>query len=356
MLSFLNGLWEWILRTFFGKRSVEYGAIYHNDWWKFRPYDSIHRSRCQRLVEVTNSAERNSPVWLRLGVTWREWQRRYDSDGLNEANELVDDVFQNILIPFHKQDSPAGLHVCFILGINDTPYGLNNGAEWNHQTEADEFTEAVAEHIRDTSWQNVNYKDLITVWNVDNEPTDHIGTADNNQIASCLNKWMITATSILEKPTCINLVGGHDPTEPKYLNTWSSFINGTTDLTTRDAFINSLDILGIDPYHHYEIQVADTIETMRNIGKSKWAVVETEAGWYYDKPDFITAGKVREALDTFLNKEPPPEFLLLYQLVDTTGGEDGGFLTQITYPNGEDEWKKDKDGVLFRDLLKDRLN
>ena len=58
---------------------IEYGAVYHNDWWKFKPYDSIHQPRCRRLVETTNSAKRKSPVWLRLGVIWSEWQKRYDS-------------------------------------------------------------------------------------------------------------------------------------------------------------------------------------------------------------------------------------------------------------------------------------
>ncbi len=356
MLPILRRFWEWILWILSGRvTDVEYGAVYHNDWWKFRSYDMTHRSRCQKLAETTNSAKRRSPVWLRLGVTWREWQERHDSGGLDHANKLLDDVFRNILIPFHKQDAPAGLHTCFILGTNDTPYGLNNGAEWRRPAKADKFVRAVAEHIRDTRWQNTEYRDLVSVWNVDNEPDDHVGSADNNKIASCLNRWMTTVKGVLDRPICINLVGGHNPSEPKYLKTWSAFIDDITDSTLRGKFVDSLDILGIDPYHHYNQQTIDTIEAMETIGKTRWAIPETEGGWYHDKPGFITGAKVREALDTFLSKKPRPEFLLLYQLVDVAGKEDGGFLTQDNYPDGNDRWKKDKNGVLFRDVLKDRL-
>jgi len=356
MLSFLRRLWEWILWTFSRRvTDIKYGAVYHSDWWRFQSYDSIHRSRCQKLVETINSAKRNSPVWLRLGVTWREWQKRYDSKGLNHANKLVDDIFQNILIPFHQQDAPAGLHTCFILGTNDTPYGLNNGAEWKRPVKVDKFVKAVAEHIRDTSWQNTHYKELVTVWNVDNEPDDHPSSANNNKIAKCLNRWMTTAKQVLDKPTCINLVGGHNAHEPKYLRTWSTFLNDITDTEIRGKLVDSLDILGIDPYHHYDQQTRDTIETMKTLGKTRWAIPETEAGWYHDKPEFITGTKVQEALDTFLSKNPPPEFLLLYQLVDVAGKEDGGFITQENYPDGNDRWKKDRNRVLFRDVLKDKL-
>jgi len=356
MLSILWSLWEWILWHLCGRvTDIEYGAVYHNDWWRFQSYDSIHRSRCQKLVETTNSAIRKLPVWLRLGVTWSEWQERYDSQGLSHANQIIDDIFQNVLIPFHNQDATSGLHTCLILGTNDTPYGLNNGAEWNRPAEVERFVEAVAEHIRDTSYQNIPYKNLLTVWNIDNEPDDHPGNADNNKIAQCLTRWMNTAKKVLEKPTCINLVGGHISSEPKYLKTWSTFIDDITEPTIRSDFINTLDILGIDPYHHYNTQTRDTIETMQRIGKARWAIPETEGGWYHDKPGFITGTKVQEALDTFLSKIPHPEFLLIYQLVDVAGKEDGGFLTQDSYPDGNDRWKQDVNGVFFRDVLKDRL-
>lgn len=358
VLSFLQGFWEWLIELIFGLATdIEYGAVYHNDWWKFKPYDSIHQPRCQKLVETTNSAKRKSPVWLRLGVIWSEWQKRYDKKGLTHANKLVDDVFQNILIPFHQQDAPNGLRTCFILGTNDTPYGLNNGAEWksSNGAKADKFVKAVAEHIRDTSWQGTPYRDLVTVWNIDNEPDDHPGNADNNKIAKGLNRWANTAKQILDRPVCINLVGGHSSNETKYFKTWSTFINDITNQETRNNFINLLDILGIDPYHDYEYQTRDTIETMEKIGKTRWSIPETEGGWYHDKPDFITATKMKEALSIFLRKEPQPEFLLLYQLVDVTGKEDGGFITQDSYPNGNDQWKKDKNGILFRDVLKDEL-